>query len=125
MNEQIAVALISTLGAVAVAYIVNILAKRRKALAPKDRMENIFDGYEGLIKRQDEALNYKDDQLRDTRAMLRRMQKQIDDMNILVEKQRIELEKERRANIELHEQLNAMRKQYGIDKKLPDIGQNV
>lgn len=116
-NASVIVALISTLGGVAVAYIVNILARRRKAATPKDRMENIFDGYEGLIKRQDEALNYKDQQLKRNQEVLDSMQAQLDKMSLLVESQRQELDQEREINRQLHDQLDSLRRQYGIDKK--------
>jgi Skp family chaperone for outer membrane proteins len=116
-SASVSIAFISTFGGIAVAYIVNVMSKRRRAAAPKDRMENIFDGYEGLIKRQDEALAYKDQQLKRNQELLDNMQRQIDKMSLLVESQRQELDQERAINRDLHDQLDSLRRQYGIDKK--------
>jgi hypothetical protein len=116
-TASVTIAFISTFGGIVVAYIVNVMSKRRRASAPKDRMENIFDGYEGLIKRQDEALAYKDQQLQRNQELLNNMQRQIDKMSLLVESQRQELDQEREINRELHNQLDELRRQYGDDKK--------
>ena len=57
MNDSVAVSLISAFSGIVVAYIVNVAAKRVQARkvgqGPVDRMEQMFDGYERLIKQKD------------------------------------------------------------------------
>jgi Skp family chaperone for outer membrane proteins len=116
MNEAVVLALISTAGGVAIAYLAykgkQGIDKRNKEKQPKDRMETIFDGYEGFIARQDKALENKDKQLAENQLIINRMQKQIDEMQALIERQREETDREREINKRLHEELERMRDQY-------------
>lgn len=56
-SDPIAISLISTLGGITIAYITNVLSKkvqeRRVDKQPKDRWEQMFDGYERLLRQKD------------------------------------------------------------------------
>lgn len=121
MNDPVLISIVSTLGGIVIAYFTyktkQGVDKRAKEKAPKDRMETIFDGYEGFIARQDKALEHKDKQLAENQMIINRMQKQIDAMQELIERQREETEREREINRQLHIQLDRMREQYADENK--------
>lgn len=113
MTEQVQLTIISTIGGIIIAYIVNVAAKKvqsnREKKQPKDRMEQMFDGYERLIKQKDteddrkvRAIQALEDELVLTRKTVTRLKK--------------ELEKSREENQELRDLLNEMRKEYGASK---------
>lgn len=107
-NNSVAISLISTLGGITIAYITNVLAKRvqvkREAKEPKDRMEQLFDGY-------DRALKQKDADNDELRAMLREAQDQLRE----VEKK---LNHSYYENSRLKGELERMRAQYHNAAKL-------
>lgn len=106
-TNSVAISLISTAGGVLIAYITNVLAKRvqakREAKEPKDRVEQLFDGY-------DRALKQKDADNDELRAMLREAQDQLRE----VEKK---LNHSYYENSRLKGELERMRAQYHHDTK--------
>jgi septal ring factor EnvC (AmiA/AmiB activator) len=57
LNSPGFVAVVSMIGAVAVAYIANIYSKTVKSRQrPRDHMETVLGGYERLIKQQDKVI---------------------------------------------------------------------
>lgn len=121
MNDAEVVTLISTIGGIIIALIAYFtkqgIDKRSKSKQPKDRMESIFDGYEGFIARQDKALENKDRQLAENQIIINRMQDQINAMQELIERQRVETDREREINRRLHVELDNMREQYSTNNK--------
>jgi chromosome segregation ATPase len=117
ISDTVLVSVISTIGGVAIAYIVNVAAKRRKANKPKDRMQTIFDGYEALIKQQQSDIDRKQLQLKTTQDIIDRLQRELDDTREIVRQQRKEMEDTKEANIQLIEQLNTMKQHYDDEQK--------
>lgn len=107
MSEALGIAIVSTLGGIAIAYITNVVAKKvqdKKATKqPKDRMESMFDGYERLIKQKD---------LEDDRKA-RLIESLEQEIGVVKE----ELRESRAENRELKELLQNMRAQYEREKK--------
>lgn len=100
----------------AIAYIVNVLAKRKQKTKrntqPKDRMEQMFDGYERLIKQKDveddrkvKVMRVLEDELAMTKVHVANLEK------ALATTQH-ELEVSLRENKELKHLLAEMRKEY-------------
>lgn len=116
MNDTVILGILSTVSGMFIAYLAykgkQEIDKRNKLKQPRDRMETIFDGYEGFIARQDKALDDKDRQLAENQVIINRMQKQIDDMQELIERQRRETEREREINHKLRTELEVMRRNY-------------
>lgn len=121
MNEQVAISLISAVSGVVIAYIVNVAAKKvqekKEANNPKDRMEQMFDGYERLIKQKDveddrkvKAIQTLEKELDFTRKNVQRLER------ALIATQ-AELEVSRQENEELRDMLNQMREEYSKKKR--------
>lgn len=115
-NNSVIISIISAVSGIVIAYIVNVAAKKvqtKKAEnQPKDRMEQMFDGYERLIKQKDleddrkvQAMQALEEELAFTRKTVARLEQS------LAETQR-ELEESREENIELRTLLREMRKEY-------------
>lgn len=123
MNDsQVLVSLISMVGGVIVAYITNVAAKRVQARkekdGPVDRMEQMFDGYERLIKQKDLEDQRKAKlikELEEEIAMTRRMIKSLEESLAISQR---ELEISRQDNIELKEMLQSMREEYDRNREL-------
>ena len=119
-DNQIIITAITVFGAIITTYLTvrykDGLKKKNIAKAPKDRMEAIFDGYDSLIR------ELKDDSDRKGRI--------IDNLQIIIDNQRAEIEKSQglinklqdevtlsttHAD-ELKTQLDAMKKDYASGK---------
>lgn len=120
LSDQVLIALVSAGSGVAIAYIVNVLAKKEQARKaekePKDRMEQMFDGYERLIKQKDaeddrkmKSMKALEEELIFTRQTVLRLEKALEDTQE-------ELEVSRAENRELREMLKEMRKEYQTTK---------
>lgn len=116
MNDQVSISLISAISGIVIAYIVNVAAKKvqqnRNKSQPKDRMEQMFDGYERLIKQKDveddrkvKAMQNLEQELTITRDTVQRLEKALADTQI-------ELAESREENKQLRELLAQMRKEY-------------
>lgn len=116
LSEQVVLSLISMIGGIISTYIVNVVAKKVQAnkvkKQPKDRMEQMFDGYERLIKQKDseddrkvKAMKSLEEELVFTRQTVVRLEAALEDT------QR-ELELSRKENEELKAMLEAMREEY-------------
>ena len=120
MNDSVAVSLISAASGIVVAYIVNVAAKRVQARKekqdPSDRMEQMFDGYERLIKQKDlederkASLIYElEEEIRMTRQMVKNLEHALS-----ISQQ--ELQRSREDNQELKYMLEQMREEYQLQK---------
>lgn len=116
MNENVVVSIVSAISGVLIAYIVNVAAKKvqdkKNEKQPKDRMEQMFDGYERLIRQKDaeddrkvKAMKSLEEELTFTRQTVQRLEKALEDTQD-------ELEISRQENAELKDMLEAMRKEY-------------
>lgn len=115
-NNSVIISVISAVSGIVIAYIVNVAAKKVQSKKvenqPKDRMEQMFDGYERLIKQKDleddrkvQAMQALEEELAFTRKTVARLEQS------LAETQR-ELEESREENVELRALLREMRKEY-------------
>lgn len=115
-NESVIVSLISAASGIIVAYIVNVASKRvqKKKLkeGPVDRMEQMFDGYERLIKQKDmederkaRLMTELEEELVMTREMVRKLEHALS-----VSQQDLDIS--RRENRELKQILEEMREEY-------------
>lgn len=121
INDSVAIAIISAISGVIIAYIVNVAAKRvqekKEQEGPKDRMEQMFDGYERLIKQkdlEDERKARLIDELEEEISLTRDMVKKLEHA-LSVSQQ--ELDNSRRDNGELKQMLTEMRREYTELKK--------
>ena len=120
VSDPVAIALISTLGGIFIAYITNVLAKKvqeKKAeKQPKDRMEQMFDGYERLIKQMADEDARKAQIIKDQQADIHRMKQKLNQMESSLETAQDELIKSHESKVELTKELDRMRKQYQSQK---------
>lgn len=119
-DNSVIVSVVSAVSGIIIAYIVNVAAKKVQAKKelnqPKDRMEQMFDGYDRLIKQKDtendrkvRAMQVLEEELTYTRKAVARLEAS------LAETKR-ELEEHRNENVELRAALSEMRKEYQIMK---------
>lgn len=116
MNEQVAISLISAVSGVVIAYIVNVAAKRAQSnkdkKQPKDRMEQMFDGYERLIKQKDVEDDRKQKYIKVIEEELRATKLHVQALEAALAATNDELARSREESKIFQEQLNAMRKEY-------------
>jgi hypothetical protein len=116
VSDPVAIALISTLGGVLIAYITNVVAKKvqeKKAeKQPKDRMEQMFDGYERLIKQMAEEDDRKVKIIRDQQVEISEMKKKLTSMERKLEDAQEELITSHQSKITLTKELEKMRREY-------------
>lgn len=120
VSDPVAVAIVSTLGGVIIAYITNVVAKKvqeKKAAAqPKDRMEQMFDGYERLIKQMAAEDERKAQIIRDQQAEINRMKVKLTEMEDNLQAAQDELIRSHDSKLKLTNELDKMRKQYQSQK---------
>lgn len=115
-SDAVSIALISTIGGIIIAYVTNVVAKKvqeKKAeKQPKDRMEQMFDGYERLIKQ----MAYEDERkaiiIRDQQAEISVMKKKLGEMEQSLESAQEELMNSHQSKVLLTKELEKMRKEY-------------
>ena len=124
MNDSVAVSLISAASGIVVAYIVNVAAKRVQARKekqdPSDRMEQMFNGYERLIKQkdlEDERKARLIDELEEEIIMTRQMVKNLEHALAISQQ---ELQRSREDNQELKDMLGQMREEYQLQKMVEE-----
>lgn len=121
ITEDIVIQVLVVLGSVITTYLTvkykDRVIKKGKDNAPKDRMDTIFDGYENLIKQQQEDILRKQRQLEDTQSIIERLQDEIDQTREIVRLQRVELETYKLTNKQLIEQLEQMKRNYDRREK--------
>ena len=88
--------------------------KNYKQTRPKDRMEGVFDGYERLIKAQDQALALKERQLEQTQQIIDQLQEELNRTRDIVTMQQKEIETGRVNNLALREELKILKQQFGV-----------
>lgn len=122
MDSAIVVSLISAISGVIIAYIVNVAAKKVQAKkekqGPVDRMEQMFDGYERLIRQkdlEDERKARLIDELEEEIKMTRQMVKNLEHALAISQQ---ELQRSREDNQELKDMLASMRDEYERNKTI-------
>lgn len=121
ISEPVLIALISMIGGIAVAYIVNVAAKKvqeKKAeKQPKDRMEQMFDGYERLIRQKDLEDDRKQKYIIVIEEELKLTKEHVARLESALEATNEELALSRKENSELKHMLDDMRKEYKVAKQ--------
>lgn len=121
MSEAVTISLISAASGIAIAWIVNVAAKkvqkRKEKQGPVDRMEQMFNGYERLIKQKDlederkaRLINELEEEIKMTREMVRNLEETLAHT-------REELAKSIQDKEELKDVLKEIRKEYHDLKK--------
>lgn len=116
ISENVQISIISAISGIVVAYIVNVMAKRVQATKakkqPKDRMEQMFDGYERLIKQKDLEDDRKQRYIKIIEEELTATKLHVNKLEEAMDRTNQELEQSRVENQELRDQLDAMRREY-------------
>ena len=124
MNDSIAVSLISAASGIVVAYIVNVAAKRVQARKekqdPVDRMEQMFDGYERLIKQKDLEDARKERQISELEEEIRMTRQMVKNLEHALAISQQELQRSREDNQELKDMLEQMREEYQLQKMVEE-----
>lgn len=113
-NESVVVSVVSAVSGIIVAYIANVAAKKvqhkKEKDGPIDRFEQMFKGYDRLIKHKDAEDERK-------AMLIAELQKEIILAKELVAKLEEELRRSRNDIIELKRDLEHMRKEYKLMKE--------
>ena len=124
MNDSVAVSLISAFSGIVVAYIVNVAAKRVQARkvsqGPVDRMEQMFNGYERLIKQKDIEDERKARLIDELGEEIKRTRQMVSDLEHALAVSQQELQRSREDNQELKDMLKRMRDEYKRNKALEE-----
>lgn len=116
ITEPVAISLISAGSGIAIAYVVNVTAKRvqqvRDDKQPKDRMEQMFDGYERLIRQKDREDERKAGLINELKEEIMLTQKMVADLQNALSRSQDELEQSKDDNDELRGMLKMMREEY-------------
>lgn len=124
MNDSVAVSLISAFSGIVVAYIVNVAAKRvqarRVSQGPVDRMEQMFNGYERLIKQKDIEDERKARLIDELGEEIKRTRQMVRDLEHALAVSQQELQRSREDNQELKDMLKRMRDEYKRNKALEE-----
>lgn len=115
-SDPVAIALISTVGGVLIAYITNVVAKKvqenKAAKQPKDRMEQMFDGYERLIKQMAAEDERKARIIHDQQLEIAEMKRKLTEMETSLENAQEDLIDSRKSKLTLTKELEKMRREY-------------
>lgn len=121
ITEPIVLSLISAVSGIVIAYIVNVLAQKvqenKNKKQPKDRMEQMFDGYERLIKQKDAEDDRKQQYIKIIEAELAATKAHVQSLEQALEATQDELAKSREDSARFQAQLDAMREEYSHIKK--------
>lgn len=120
MSDQVVVALIGMIGGIVVAYITTVVAKKvqeKKAeKQPKDRMEQMFDGYERLIKQMADEDERKARIIRDQQKEIAEMKIKLNAMEDNLANAQDDLIESHKSKQLLTKELDKMRREYTHSK---------
>lgn len=116
MSDAVKIAIISMIGGVLVAYITNVVAKKVQAnkasKQPKDRMEQMFDGYERLIKQMASEDERKATIIRDQQKEIAEMKLKLNTMEDNLALAQEDLIESHKSKLLLTKELDKMRREY-------------
>jgi len=95
-----------------VKYKDRILNAGNKPSAPKDRMEQIFDGYEKLIVQQQEDIERKTAIIAQLEGIVAKLRRDLDTTTNLLEDAREEVKQAKAQNNRMKKQLDEIRQGY-------------
>lgn len=115
-SDSVQISLISAISGIAIAYIVNVMAKKvqsnKVSKQPKDRMEQMFDGYERLIKQKDFEDDRKQTYIKIIEEELTATKLHVNKLEEALDRTNAELAQSRSENKELKAKLDEMRLEY-------------
>ena len=116
VSDAVWVALIGMLGGLGTAYITNVVAKKVQAKKaekqPKDRMEQMFDGYERLIKQMADEDERKARIIRDQQLEIAEMKRKLTVMEDNLANAQDDLIESHKSKQLLTKELDKMRREY-------------
>lgn len=120
MSDAVKIAIISMIGGVIIAYITNVVAKKvqetKAAKQPKDRMEQMFDGYERLIKQMADEDERKARIIRDQQKEIVEMKLKLTQMEDNLATAQDDLIESHKSKQLLTKELDKMRREYLTSK---------
>lgn len=120
MSDAVKIAIISMVGGVLIAYITNVVAKKvqeqKAAKQPKDRMEQMFDGYERLIKQMAAEDERKALIIRDQQREIAEMKQKLNEMEDNLALAQDDLIESHKSKQLLTKELDKMRREYTHNK---------
>jgi hypothetical protein len=105
VDNQVLIATISAASGIVATYL-TVKYKNQIVKPPKDRVETIFDGYEALIRQQQDEITRKS-------GLIDRLEDQLATMEQLVDKLRTDLNSSQMQIEGLSSQLTMMKTDYG------------
>jgi septal ring factor EnvC (AmiA/AmiB activator) len=116
LSDNVQISIISAISGIVIAYIVNVMAKKvqetKAKKQPKDRMEQMFDGYERLIKQKDLEDDRKQRYIKVIEDELTATKLHVGKLEEALERTNDQLVESRKESKDLHAQLNEMRREY-------------
>jgi septal ring factor EnvC (AmiA/AmiB activator) len=116
LSDNVQISIVSAVSGIIIAYIVNVAAKKvqetKAAKQPKDRMEQMFDGYERLIKQMAEEDERKARIIQDQQAEITLVKKKLGVMEDDLQLAQDELIASHNSKLKLNKELETMRKEY-------------
>ena len=120
LSDPVATALITTAGGCLVAYITYVASEKYKSKkehqSPKSRMEQMFDGYERLIKQKDAEDDRKVRLIRELEENVAVLEEQLAITRKKLSDALSELETSKEDGVRLRRELDAMKAQYQKEK---------
>jgi hypothetical protein len=121
LSDNVQISIISAVSGIAIAYIVNVAAKKvqenKAQKQPKDRMEQMFDGYERLIKQMSEEDERKARVIRDQQIEINQMKQKLTSMEDNLQHAQDELIDSHQSKVKLTRELEKMRHEYKAVKE--------
>lgn len=123
-TENVTVQIVIVIGSIVTTYLTvkykdRILNAGNKPDAPKDRMEQIFDGYEKLIVQQQEDIERKTAIIAQLEGIVAKLRRDLDTTTNLLEDAREEVKQAKAQNNRMKKQLDEIRQGYNkspVDK---------
>lgn len=113
ISDPLAIALLSSISGILIAYITNVVARRvqahRSINGQKDRVEKLFDAYDRTLKQKEMDNDELREMLQGARAQIIEIQRRLDDTERKLDYK--DLENER-----LKREMNSLRHQYRHEK---------
>lgn len=119
-NSNLLIQIVIGITAVVTTYLTvkykNVILSRNKEAPPKDRMEQIFDGYEKLIIQQQEDIQRKTNIITGLEDIVDKLRSDLDHTTDLLEQAREEVRESKKQNSQMKHQLDSLKKGYSHDK---------
>ena len=129
LSDEVSVAAISTLGGIVVTYLTvkykDRIVKKRLPHAPKDRMDNIFDGYERLITQLTTDMERKEGSIDRLEGIVQGLEDELAKTKSLLQETKQQLHESQLQRRDMSEQLKIMREEYTNTKDLEAIKKKI